>query len=119
MSGWLAENNSGWLAENRSSWLAENKSSWLAENKAGWLAENKAGWLNGNRSGWLTGDKSGWLNECKVNGLFLKENITLPWTIVVKQSHDLTITIFTQRHIVLAASPNFDIAGENVTWRKS
>ena len=37
----------------------------------------------------------------KVNGLFLKENIKLPWTIVVKQSDNLTITILTRRHIVL------------------
>ena len=36
----------------------------------------------------------------KVNGLFLKENIKLPWTIVVKQSDNLMITIFTRRHIV-------------------
>ena len=36
----------------------------------------------------------------KVNGLFLKENTKLPWTIVVKQSDNLTITIFTRRHIV-------------------
>ena len=44
---------------------------------------------------------------------FLKENIKLPWTIVVKRSDDSTIAIFTRRHIVSAASPNTDIAGEN------
>ena len=49
----------------------------------------------------------------KVNGLFLKENIKLPWRIVVKQSDDFTIAIITRRHIVSAASR------ENVTWRKS
>ena len=48
---------------------------------------------------------------------FIKENIELPWTIVVKRSDDSTITTFTRRHIVSAASPNTDIAGENVTWR--
>jgi len=51
-------------------------------------------------------------------GFFLKENIKLPWTIVVKESHDFTIAIFTLRHIVSAASSNRDITGENVTWQK-
>ena len=50
---------------------------------------------------------------------FLKENIKLPWRIVVKRSDDFTITINTRRHIVSAASRNSDIASENVTWRKS
>jgi len=50
-------------------------------------------------------------------GFFLKENIKLLWTIVVKESHDFTIAIFTLCHIVSAASSNTDIAGKNVTWR--
>ena len=48
---------------------------------------------------------------------FLKENMKLPWAIVVKRSGDFTITIFTWCHTVSAASPNTDIVGENVTWR--
>ena len=50
---------------------------------------------------------------------FLKENIKLPWRIVVKQSDDFAIAIITRRHIVSAASRYSDIAGENVTWQKS
>ena len=57
------------------------------------------------------------LGHSKVKGLFLKENIKLPWTVVVKQSDDFRTAIFTWRHIVLAASPNTDIAGESMTWR--
>lgn len=45
-----------------------------------------------------------------MNGLFLKENIKLPWRIVVKQSDDFTIAMITRRHIVSAASRNSDIA---------
>ena len=41
----------------------------------------------------------------------------VPWAIVVKQSGDFTITIFTWCQTVSAASPNTDIVGENVTWR--
>jgi len=41
----------------------------------------------------------------------------LPWTVVVKRSDDFTTAIFTWRHIVSAASPNEDNAGENLTWR--
>ena len=48
---------------------------------------------------------------------FLKENIELPRTIEVERIDDFTITIFSRRHIVSAASPNTDIAEENVTWR--
>jgi len=48
---------------------------------------------------------------------FLKQNIKLPCTTVVKQSINFTIAIFTQCHIVLAASPNTDIVGENMTWQ--
>ena len=44
---------------------------------------------------------------------FLKENIKLPWTVVVKQSDDFTIAVFTWRHI----SPNTDITGKNMTLR--
>ena len=40
---------------------------------------------------------------------FLKENIKLPLTIVVKRSDNFTIATFTQHHIVSAASPNTDV----------
>ena len=53
----------------------------------------------------------------KVKRLFLKENIKLSWTIVLKRSDDSTIAIFTRRHIDSAASPITDTAGENVAWR--
>ena len=54
----------------------------------------------------------------QVKGLFFfKENKKLQWTIVSKRSDDFTIAIFTWRHIVSVASPNTDIAGENVTCR--
>ena len=41
----------------------------------------------------------------------------LQWirTIVAKRSDDFTIAIFTWYHIILVASSNMDIAGENVT----
>ena len=46
--------------------------------------------------------------------LVLKENIKVPWTIIrVKRRDDFTTSKFTLRDIVLAASPNTDIAGEN------
>jgi len=52
-----------------------------------------------------------------VKGLFLKEHIKLLWTVVVKQSDDFTIAIFTWCHIVTAASPKTDNAWGNMTWR--
>lgn len=55
--------------------------------------------------------------NAKVKELFWN-NIKLPCTIVVKQSINFTIAVFTQHHIVLAASPNTDIVGENMTLQK-
>lgn len=51
----------------------------------------------------------------KVKGLSLKRKHKAPVEIVIKQSDDFTIAIFSQCHIVSSASPNTDMVGENVT----
>ena len=102
------------------SWLRYRNKSTHARNPASYAGYQKLGVCDQNfRTGRQQATNLLSHQHMKFQGksAFLKENMKLPWAIVVKRSGDFTITIFTWCHTVSVASPNTDIVGENVTWR--